>query len=84
MSESDYAGEGGGGVGGAGTPYLDDAGGGEREVVVEEMFFPDEGGEEVGFHERDGVIDEGLEMRPEFERGHFVSGCGDFVAAEVE
>ena len=86
MSTGYYAGEGGGGVGvgGAGAPYLDDGGGGKGEVVVEEMFFPDEGGEEVGVHERGGVINEGLEMGPEGGGGHVVSGCGDFVAAEVE
>ena len=51
MAAGDYAGERGGGVGGAGAPYLDDGGGGEGEVVVEKVFFPDEGGEEVGVDE---------------------------------
>lgn len=88
MAEGDYAGEGGGGGGvgsvGTGAPYLDDGGGGEREVVVEEMFFPDEGDEEVGVDERQSVVEEGLEMGPEFEGGHVVGGRGDFVAAKVE
>ena len=61
MAEGYYAGEWGGMAGvGAGAPYLDDGGGGEREVVVEEMFFPHDRGEEVGFDEGDGGGEEGL------------------------
>ena len=47
MPARNYLGEGGGTVGFAGAPDLNNGVVGESEVVVEEMFLPDDGGEEM-------------------------------------
>ena len=80
----DYLCESRGSVGFAGAPDLDDGVVGEGEVVVEEMFLPDDGGEEMRVYFGNGVVYERLEMGAEFGDGHVVCVCVYFVAAEME
>ena len=62
VAASDDFGEGGAVAGRAGAPYLDDGVGGQRQVEVEDVFFPDDWGQGVGVDDRDGVVDEGLQV----------------------
>ena len=80
----DYLCEGGRTTGFSCAPDLDDGVVGEGEVVVEEMFLPDDGGEEMRVYVGNGVVYERLKMWAEFGDGHVVRVCVYFVAAEME
>ena len=84
MAAPDHFGKGGAVAGRAGAPDLDDGVGGKGQIEIEKVLFPDDRGQRMGVDEREGVVEEGLEVGCHLRERHVVRVGVDLVAAEVE